>query len=208
MRRHRPPRGFVDIPGYEGKYAISRSGTIYSYPKPRHKDGLILKPKRSRTYVQIQLSLAKGIYKYEVVHRLLAETFIPNPDPVTYIQVNHKNGKKHDNRLRNLEWCTPSQNRKHAFDTGLQHFSRERLERLRTPERREYWGKLGRQNAIARMIPVLQLSVEGEVIQRFDSIRSAARACKIDETNICHVLKGRARTAAGFIWVHADKLTQ
>lgn len=55
--------------------------------------------------------------KNRLVHRLLAEMFIPNPDDLP--QINHKNGIKSDNRLSNLEWVTPQQNCKHARDTGL-----------------------------------------------------------------------------------------
>lgn len=51
------------------------------------------------------------------VHKAVAETFIPNPDNLP--EINHKDGNKQNNDISNLEWCSRSQNTKHAWDNNL-----------------------------------------------------------------------------------------
>ena len=57
--------------------------------------------------------------KRELVHRLVALTFIGIPSNYDELQVNHKNGIKNDNRAENLEWCTNSENVLHAYRNNL-----------------------------------------------------------------------------------------
>jgi hypothetical protein len=65
------------------------------------------------------ISLANNDRKYFLIHRLVAQTFIPNPENKP--EVNHKDGNKHNCYYKNLEWVTPSENKQHAFDTGLKY---------------------------------------------------------------------------------------
>lgn len=62
--------------------------------------------------------------KWYQVHRLVAIAFIPNPLNKPY--VNHKNGRRDDNRVKNLEWVTNAENNKHSWDTGIRCVSRMR----------------------------------------------------------------------------------
>jgi hypothetical protein len=99
------------IKGHEDKYEVSSEGRVRSYNK-KTKTHLILKSFNYKGYHRIYL---RG--KSPRVHRLVAETFIPNIHNKP--EVNHINCIKIDNRVENLEWCTRSENIKHAYDTGL-----------------------------------------------------------------------------------------
>lgn len=92
-----------DIPGFEGLYQISDLGRVFSVRR-----GKLRKLNNTgRGYMQVMLS-KEGRREYPLVHRLVAETFIPNPENKPHI--NHINGNKSDNRVENLEWCTMSEN--------------------------------------------------------------------------------------------------
>lgn len=67
-------------------------------------------------YIHVSLHINGKSY-YPTVHRLVAKSFIPNPKGLK--EVNHIDGKKDNNTVRNLEWVSPSENMKHAYRTGL-----------------------------------------------------------------------------------------
>lgn len=91
-------------------YKVSRDGKVFNL------NGRERKLVRTRDgYLKVNL-YNKGKFKTYLVHRLVAELYIPNPDKKP--QVNHLNKDVADNRVENLEWCTMSENHRHAFDNG------------------------------------------------------------------------------------------
>lgn len=98
-----------DIKGYEGKYQASNLWRIRSLNYARRKQIRVLKPgiEKTRGYLSVTL-LNKGKQKTKPVHRLVALTFIPNPNNLP--QVNHKDENKLNNCVDNLEWCNAKYN--------------------------------------------------------------------------------------------------
>lgn len=104
------------IPAFGGRYEASETGEI------RHSlNKNIRKPRINKFgYLQLNFSRNDGTGKSDtiLIHRLIAMTFIPNP--LNLPEVNHKDGNKQNNSVENLEWCTVSDNAKHAYKMGLQ----------------------------------------------------------------------------------------
>ena len=104
---------FIDIKGYEGIYQVNEAGDVYSIRNHRVIKGGIF----SNGYRFVNLSV-HGKHKNHLVHRLVAEAFL-NQRPVNKLYVNHIDGNKLNNHISNLEWCTQSENLKHAIAIGL-----------------------------------------------------------------------------------------
>ena len=120
-----------------------------------------------------------------LLHRLLAEAFIPNPNNLS--EVNHKDGNKLNNSLDNLEWVSRSENIRHGIDTGL----------IPSP----WQGKTGK--AHNRSKPVIQLK-DGIVIAEYGSAREAARKTNICYGTISNVLINKGKSAGGFLWKYKE----
>lgn len=170
-----------DIPGYEGKYQASNLGRIKSLPKRKGKgigyvkDEEILKASVEK-YGYARVVLHKdGVKKKYQVHRLVAKTFIPNPEQKGY--VNHINCNKADNRVENLEWCTDSENMIHAFKNGLVHL----------PTR-----------------SVGQYDLQGSLIKVFNSMTEAEQETGVLRGNIWMCCVGQRKTAGKSIWKYED----
>ena len=91
-----------EIENYEGLYAITKDGKVYSYKRKK-----FLKPGLVGGYHRVNLC-KEGKKKNYYIHRLVAEAFIPNPKGLP--QVNHKDEDKSNNCVENLEWCDAKYN--------------------------------------------------------------------------------------------------
>lgn len=107
------------IPGYEGRYSVTKDGRIYLHSQNR----LSNPAPNSRGYVTLVLINKDGKRSTQRVHRLVAQAFIPNPNKKQC--VNHIDGDTTNNAISNLEWCTQHENLTHASSLGL--FSGKRV---------------------------------------------------------------------------------
>ena len=116
-----------DVAGYNGKYQVSNLGNVRSIDRTFvnacgvrvTRKGFPLKPMLNQGgYLKVTMH-KRGKVNTEVVHRLVAEAFIPNNKHLP--QVNHKDGDKSNNAVSNLEWCTSLENMHHAAQKGLRN---------------------------------------------------------------------------------------
>ena len=168
-----------DIENYKGMYQVSNKGDVKSlkrfyknHSKLKLVEEKILKTmKDSQGYLQVNVC-KNGACLIIRIHRLVAETFIPNPENKR--TVNHINGIKSDNSVNNLEWNTYSENIKHAFRIGLK--TSKHLNK-----------------------PVKQIK-NGKTIHIFCSLHEADRHTGISHQNISRCCNGKRNQAGGFQW--------
>lgn len=105
---------YPGIPDELNRFEISTFGKLRN-SKTKH----IYKPTLlSSGYYSVRTTLGSRKRKIHIIiHKAVAHTFIPNPDNLP--EVNHKDGKRENNRASNLEWCTSHHNQKHKYDIGL-----------------------------------------------------------------------------------------
>lgn len=171
------------ISGYEGLYEVSEDGEIKSLARmKRYRDGARKHPERimrSRLvnggYAQVMLTNAKGARRFLLVHRLVAEAFVPNPNQLP--QVNHKDGNKLNNCAENLEWCTAKNNMIHSVKTGLR--------------------------SDAKQVDVF--SKCGTYIGSYPSAKSAAEAFGVAHQNVSACCRGEVPSAGGYIWRYQER---
>lgn len=165
-----------DVVGYEGRYRVSDQGRVKSLDYNRTGKERVLKPEKDEGgYLTVAFS-KEGSVKRFLVHRLVAQTFIQNPN--NYPQVNHKDEEKTNNCVENLEWCTSSYN----INYGT-HIERQ----IATRNARKSYG--AEQPVIA---------TRNGTEQWFKSQNEAARRLGLKQGSIHFCLVGRFRQTGGY----------
>ena len=170
------------IPGYEELYSISSNGQIYSTRSDK-----VLKPvTNEKGYLKICLQ-DNGIPKHFRVHRLVAQTFIPNPQGKP--TVDHINGIRSDNRVENLRWATmEEQNSTEARRRKVSHS-------LRTSP-----------SIAKKKRAVLQFDLSGQMLAVHDGLNDAARAVNSSAGSIYSCCNGQRKSCKGHVFKYVDAL--
>ena len=164
----------IDIfPGYK----ISNDGHVYSEKTKR----VLNKIKNSSGYYHICLTI-DGKMQYQLLHRLIAMAFIPNPDNKPF--VNHIDGNKKNNMIENLEWVTNQENIKHAFDIGIMK---------------------GKPSCRKRKVVQIDKNTN-KIIQEFDSQLEASHKLNIHPGSLSSCLNKRYKTSGGYIWKYKEEV--
>lgn len=173
-----PGEEWRDILGYEGKYMVSNMGRVKSLDYNRTGKEKILSPGiNTKGYLIVGL-FKNGKQNMRLVHRLVAEAFIPNPYNLP--QVNHKDENIKNNIVSNLEWCDPKYNTN--YGTRNKRVSAKLLNR-------EDLSK-----------PVL--CVETGIV--YISSMDAERKTGADQSSIIKCCRGKLKTTGGYHWLYTD----
>ena len=156
-----------EVPQYED-YLVSTFGNI------KNKKGNLLKKNLvEKGYFHITL-YKNGIPKTFKVHRIVAISFLDNK--MNKKEVNHINGIKTDNRVDNLEWCTRTENNRHAIENGLLKFSKG--------EGNYWFGKLRGDSSRKKIVIDLETGIF------YDCVKDAAEAKSISYNQLKNRLRG------------------
>lgn len=161
-----------DVLGFEGLYKASSHGRVWSIRTNKEMKGV------PDSYGYLRLGLYKeNKRKYNSIHRIVAESFIPNPENKP--QVNHIDENIKNNTLKNLEWVTEKENSNHGT---------RNIRMAKTKHKK-----------------IDRYSLDGEYIDSFNSIKEAKDflGCK-DDSNISKCCKGKMKSAGGYRWKYAE----
>lgn len=164
---------------------VSDTGLIFSLVSNK-----ILKPNYMKNgYLSVELFEKHGKSKRCLIHRLVAETFIPNPDNKPC--VNHKDENKHNNAVNNLEWCTVLYNVNYGNAQVRKAQNRTITEKIKSA---------AKNNGLSRRIPVVQYTKDGIYIKTFNCAMDVERTLNINHSHIIENCKNKRKSAGGYRW--------
>lgn len=185
-----------DINGYEGVYQVSNFGNVRSLDRIVNgshnntclKKGRILKPRINRDGYYTVVLCVNMKKKYVGIHRLVAETFIPNPE--NFPCVNHKD----ENKLNNFVYV----NEDGTIDIGKSY-----LEWCNTDYNNTYGTRLQRA-ASSKSIPIIQFNLEGKILKEWKSAVEVEKRLGFSKNSIRSCCRGEHKQAYGYIWKYKE----
>lgn len=216
-----------EIQGFEGLYAVSNRGRVKNL-----KSGRILKNRiDSFGYAMVYIHKGDGKPKNIKVHKLVAKTFIPNPDNLP--QINHIDECKTNNNVENLEWLSASQNVRHSahqYSCNINQltldgqFIRQWKSSMQIQRELGYkctyiiavckgkykqaygyrWEYVDPEQQHKHNSPVAALTKDGEFVAKYKSAAEAARFLKISTTQIYFCLNGTYKSTHGLRFIYID----
>lgn len=171
---------------WSGLYEISSKGNIrsidrdivYADGRVRHYNGKTLLPTINRHGYKV-VNIQNKVYP---IHRILASTFIPNPENLP--EINHKDEIRHNSVLENIEWCSHKYN--NAYGTKGKRHSK----------------KMKGNTSACRS--VIQETKEGVFIAEYSSLKEAGKQFGKSHSNISLCCSGKQKTAYGYIWKYKE----
>lgn len=169
-----------DIEGFEGLYQVSNYGRVKSLQREvrantcgvRMLAEKVLRASKNNAGYMLVVLCKNGKHFNKMVHRLVAEAFIANPNG--FKEVNHKDENKLNNNIENLEWCNRVYNA--TYGTGVERCAKQK------------WKSID------------MIDLNGCVLQTFDSALQAEKETGINRKNISSVCLGKRNIAGGYNW--------
>lgn len=180
-----------DIQGYENLYQISSLGRVKSLGNGgsnNSKEKIIKQYITPNGYLRVTLSKQGELKKY-LVHRLVGQAFIPNPDNKP--EIDHIDTNPQNNIISNLRWVTRIENRNNLIT--LINYSKANKGKKLSQEAKEKMSK-----ALSK--PIVQYNLDNKLIGIYESVKQASELLNIFSSNISSCCRGKCKSAGGFRW--------